>query len=234
MKPYAVLFDMDGVLIDSYEAHFEAWTESCAQRGIQLTRERYARLFGQSFLSFVEDLCPAAPGTAGGFSGKTSLTEAAVEQWHDEKELLYRSRIRRAFPEMAGAGDLIRDLFQAGFVLGIASSGPRENVDCLLEHLPHAGCIRFTISATEARRAKPDPEPYLKCAQGLGIAAERCAVVEDSIHGLQAARSAGMRAVALTGTATAGELSRYADRVITRLADLNAEDLRRFIDRNNP
>jgi beta-phosphoglucomutase len=228
-RRYAVLFDMDGVLVDSYEAHYHSWVETCAARGLCLSRERYAGLFGRSFRSFLEDLFPPAENPASR-CGKISLAEAEIQQWHDEKELLYRQIIRRNFPEVEGAGDLIFQFHQAGFLLGIASSGPRENVDCLLEHLPNAACIGCTVSANDTLFAKPHPEPYLKCAEGLGILPDRCAVVEDSIHGLQAARSAGMKAIGLTGTSSLEELSLYADRVVTSLTHLPVNEIRSLID----
>jgi len=213
----AVLFDMDGVLLDSYHAHWVSWRDSCARREIGLTEDQYAGLFGQSFRRFTEVLHP------------TPLTEAEIDTWHAEKEGDYRTIIRRAMPLMPGARTVIRQLDEAGFALGIASSGPRENVDCLLAYLNGDGRIRASRSASEVSRCKPHPDVFLACAEALGAPPHNCLVVEDSIHGLQGARAAGMATVALTGTATAAQLAPFADQVIETLDALTPHLAQRLI-----
>ena len=213
----AVLFDMDGVLLDSYHAHWLSWRDSCVRRGIEITETQYAGLFGQSFRSFTEALHPAP------------LTAAQIAAWHAEKEGGYREIIRRDMPLMPGARDVIRQLDEAGFRLGIASSGPRENVDCLLEHLNGDGRIRASRSAGDVARCKPHPDVFLACAEALETPPRHCLVVEDSIHGLQGARAAGMATVALTGTATADALAPFADAVIDALTALTPALIQRSI-----
>ncbi len=208
MMHQAVLFDMDGVLLDSYHAHWLSWRDSCIRRGVSITEAQYGTLFGQSFRSFTEALHPAP------------LSETEIEAWHAEKEGGYRELIQRAMPLMPGAGPLIRRLDESGFRLGIASSGPRENVDCLLAHLNGDGRIRASRSASEVPRCKPHPDVFLACAEALDTAPSGCLVVEDSIHGLQGARAAGMAGVGLTGTCTREVLERYADAVIESLDEL--------------
>lgn len=221
IKPnhYAVLFDMDGVLIDSYEPHYLSWAETCDKRGVDMSREQYAGLFGRSFLAFTEALC------------HSPLTEEQKQEWYEEKEARYREIIEERFPETPGAGDLIRDLHRDGIRMGVASSGPRGNVDCLLRHLTHAEYLSCTISGNDTTQAKPHPEPFLLCAGKLGVPPEKCLVVEDSIHGLQAAQAAGMTAVGLVGTAAREELSLYADHVVDSLKELNPDIVKDLIDR---
>ena len=204
----AAIFDMDGVLVDSYRPHWESWRITCAARGLPITEAVYAGLFGRSFRSFVEALCPRP------------LTEAEIQAWYDEKEELYRDIIERDFPAMDGASDLLAALRQAGFALAIGSSGPRGNVDCLLRHLPGADAFATTASGDDCRNAKPDPEVFLLAARRLGVPPRACVVIEDSLHGLEAARRAGMAAIALTGTCTVAELTPHADLVVTSLRDL--------------
>lgn len=204
----AIIFDMDGVLVDSYRPHWRSWQATCATRSLPITEAAYAGLFGRSFRSFVEALCPRP------------LTEAEIQAWYDEKEELYRDIIERDFPAMDGATDLLGRLAAAGFALAIGSSGPRGNVDCLLRHLPGAAAFAATVSGDDCRHAKPDPEVFLLAARHLGVAPRDCAVIEDSLHGLEAARRAGMASIALTGTCTAEVLSPHADLVVTSLRDL--------------
>jgi beta-phosphoglucomutase len=207
---------MDGVLVDSYEPHYVSWADTCSIRGFPVTRENFARLFGRSFRAFAEALSPRP------------LTESEIKEWYDQKELRYREIIEKDFPEVDGAGALIKKLHDAGFMIGVASSGPRGNVDCLLRHLTHAACIHVTVSADEVTHTKPHPEPFLLCASRLGAKPENCVIIEDSVYGLQAGRNAGMATIALTGTSQEKELSPHADLVVSSLRNLDPDSIRRL------
>ena len=215
---YAVIFDMDGVLVDSYEPHYISWADTCRIRDFPVTRENFARLFGRSFRAFAEAL------------STRPLTETEIQEWYEQKELRYREIIEQDFPEIDGAGELIKSLHDSGFAIGVASSGPRGNVDCLLKHLTNAHCISATISADEAKFTKPHPDPFLRCASKLGVQSGNCTIIEDSIYGLQAGRTAGMATVALTGTTTENELSKYADLVVNSLRQLQPETIYKLAD----
>lgn len=216
LKPeqYGVIFDMDGVLVDSYEPHYLSWAETCNIRGFPVTRENFARLFGRSFRAFADALSPRP------------LTETELQEWYDQKETRYREIIEHDFPEIDGAGDLIKNLNDDGILIGVASSGPRGNVDCLLKHLTHAKHIKATVSANETTHTKPHPDPFLRCAAKLGIKPEMCAIIEDSVYGLQAGRTAGMITIALTGTSAKQQLAPYADLVVSSLRELNSSIIR--------
>jgi len=219
---FAVIFDMDGVLVDSYEPHYLSWVKTCKARGIPFSRRSFKKLFGRPFKFFAKTLSPGP------------LTETEIEEWYRDKETLYREIIESDFPEIDGAGDLIKDLHDAGIVIGVASSGPRENVEHLLRRLTHAKCVSAWVSAHETSRHKPHPEPFHKCAKKLGVSPARCIVIEDSIHGLQAGRSAGMATIALAGTSSAGQLADFADLVVTSLRQLNAAVIRDIIASRAP
>ena len=210
-EKYAVIFDMDGVLVDSYEPHYVSWADTCTIRGFPVTRDNFARLFGRSFREFAVALSPRP------------LSETEMQEWYDQKELRYREIIEQDFPEIDGAGDLIKNLHDAGFSIGVASSGPRGNVDCLLKHLTNARHISATISADETTHTKPHPAPFLRCAEKLGVKPGNCAIIEDSVYGLQAGRAAGMATIAITGTSPKQALAPYADLVIDSLRQLNAD-----------
>lgn len=211
VRRHAVIFDMDGVLLDSYHAHWLSWVKSCADRGISITPEQYKGLFGRSFRAFADALSPRP------------LSDGDIHAWYDDKERQYREIITRDFPAMPGASDLIQALHAAGFLLGVGSSGPRGNVDCMLRHLPGAERFKATVSANETRNCKPHPEPFLTCAAALGVEPSCCVVIEDSTHGLKAARAAGMGAVGITGTCSEAELCAQADLVVTALSELTPE-----------
>lgn len=216
VQPRAVIFDMDGVLVDSYQPHWLSWSQTCAERGVSITPEQFAELFGSSFGAFVEAL------------SHRPFSVDELQRWDEEKEARYRAIIEADFPAMPGATALLRELHAEGFRLGVASAGPRANVDCLRRCLPGAELLAATISANDTRRTKPDPEPFLACASLLGVPPEDCVVVEDSVHGLIGAHAAGMHSVGLVGTATEAELRRHADLVVQSLCDLNARRFRHW------
>jgi len=212
----AVLFDMDGVLIDSLDAHWRSWEISCQARGIALTRDLYESLFGSSFAHFAEILAPAMP-------------EDERWQWYAQKEETYRQMITADFPEMPGASHLIQRLHHTGIRIGVASSGPRGNVDLLLQKLDAGSLVAASCSASEVKRGKPDPDVFLTCAALLGTPPAQCIVIEDSLPGLLAAKAAGMAAIALVGTRTREELMPRATLVVDHLDDIQPQQLPAFL-----
>jgi len=183
-RPRAVIFDADGVLVDSYRAHFEAWR----------ALGRFAGTFGMRN----EDLMPILWGEA--------VPEADIPAWSRWKEATYRKILLRDFPAMDGARELIDALRAAGFRLAVGSSGPPENVAVCLKGL------------------------FLKAAAKLGVPPAACAVVEDAVAGVEAAKRAGMVAIGLTGTTTREALAARADVVVDSLRDLTPETIASLID----
>ena len=218
MTELGVIFDMDGVLVDSYQAHFASWCEMARRRGLTMTEAQFAATFGRTTREIIRSLWPGAAG------------EDEIPDWDDEKEGIYREMIRKDFPEMDGAEELIRALDAAGCALGIGSSGPPANVAAVRECLSCGERIRATVDGTEVTRGKPDPEVFLKVAEKLGVPASRCAVVEDAPAGVEAARRAGMAAVGLTGTAPREKLAERAHLVVDSLRELSPAVIAGLID----
>jgi len=216
--PRAVIFDADGVLVDSYRAHFEAWRAMGRELGIDLAEARFAASFGRRN----EDMMPALWGEA--------VAPEDVPAWSDWKEAKYREILRRAFPAMDGARDLIDALRAAGFRLAVGSSGPPENVAACLRGLGRADAFDAAVDGAEVLRGKPEPEVFLKAAAKLGLPPGRCAVLEDAVAGVESAKRAGMAAVGLTGTTTREALGPRADRVVDSLRDLSPGTLAALID----
>ena len=218
IPPRAVIFDADGVLIDSYRAHFEAWKAMGRRLGIDLPEDRFAGTFGRRNEDLMHDLWGDA------------VAEADIPAWSDWKEATYRDILMRAFPAMDGARELIDALRAAGFRLAVGSSGPPENVAACLRGLERADAFDATVDGSEVQRGKPDPEVFLTAAAKLAVAPGRCAVVEDAVAGVEAAKRAGMAAVGLTGTTSREALAPRADRVVDSLRDLTPKTLAALID----
>ncbi|HUU11095.1 MAG TPA: HAD family phosphatase [Phycisphaerae bacterium] len=217
----AAIFDVDGVLVDSYRAHFEAWQRLGREFGRDLAEERFAASFGRRNAELMDELWEGA------------VPSDQVDTWGDWKEARYREILLADFPAMAGAAELIDALKAAGFRLAVGSSGPPENVACALEGLGRAGAFDATVDGSEVVRGKPDPEVFLTAAAKLGVEPARCAVFEDALAGVEAARRAGMTPIALVGTAPRERLAEHAALVVDSLREVTPQRVAELIDAAN-
>ena len=213
----AVIFDVDGVLVDSYQAHFESWRLMLAEHGMELTEDQFRTTFGRTTRDIIAALFPH------------EVAEDQIQELDNRKEALFRDILRRSFPAGEGASDLIEALAGAGFGLAVGSSAQLLNVELTLEHLPQGELIAAKVSGDDVTRGKPDPEVFLLAAERLDVPPARCAVVEDAPAGVEAANRAGMASIGLTGTATRTELD-HARLVVDSLRELSPEVIGRLID----
>jgi beta-phosphoglucomutase len=216
MQQLGVIFDMDGVLVDSYHAHFESWQRLYGELGIAYSEEQFAGDFGRTS----RDILRRTMGD--------DLRDEQVVAWDGRKEAIYRELLRERFPAMDGAADLIQSLSADGFRLAIGSSGPPENVALAIEKLAVGAHFDATVTGADVTRGKPDPQVFLIAAERLQLPPAQCAVVEDAVHGITAAKRAGMAAIGLTGTLERHELS-AADAVVDNLRQLSPERIRALI-----
>lgn len=213
MSRTAVIFDVDGVLIDSYEPHFKSWLAMFGEHGATFTEEQFRKTFGRTSHDIIANL----------YGGE--LTPEEIEAWDDRKESLYRDLIRHDFPAIDGADELVDALHAEGFKLAVGSSGPPENIALTLECLNRAEKFDAVVTRADVTRGKPDPQVFQIAAERLGVAPEHCVVIEDAAAGIEAANRAGMASVALTGTATRTELA-HAQLVVDSLRELKPDVLR--------
>ncbi|MEX0642885.1 MAG: HAD family phosphatase [Pirellulales bacterium] len=218
MQQFAVIFDMDGVLVDSYHAHFESWRLLYGELGRNYSEAEFAADFGRTS----RDILRRTLGS--------ELSDAQIRDFDLRKESLYRDIIRQSFPAMDGAIELIEALAADGFLLAIGSSGPTENIDLCLERMGSSERFVAVVTGADVTRGKPDPQVFLLAAERLGVQPKLCCVVEDAPHGVEAARNAGMKCVALTGTATRDQLDR-SELVVDSLRELTPALVRNLIVR---
>jgi HAD superfamily hydrolase (TIGR01509 family) len=180
----AVLWDMDGTLIDSEEFHWLSWREALAKEGIVITREQFLSSFGQRNDSIISQwLGPAA-------------TAERINHIANAKEELYRDLIRKhGISPLPGVTFWVRTLHTQGWLQAIASAAPRANIDVVLKTLGAAHAFQAIVSAEDVHHGKPDPEVYVLAAARLGVPADKCIVMEDAAEGIAGARSAGMRTI---------------------------------------
>ncbi len=192
--PKGVIFDMDGVLIDSAEAHRRAWAQLGDEVGIPFTAERFQQTFGQRNASIIPAwIADASP--------------QRIDELGERKETIYRDLVRGgAIRIYDRVPQIFGELRQHGAKVAIASSGPAANISLVIEILGAASMLDAVVTAEDVSHGKPDPEVFLVAASRLGLAPSVCAVIEDSVHGIEAAKRAGMLAVAVLTSTTRGEL----------------------------
>ena len=210
-QPWAALFDWDGVVVDSSAAHERSWELLAAEIGQPLPPDHFKRGFGRTNKVIIPELY--------GWAHEPE----AIERLSRRKEALYREIIQvEGLREIPGSRAFLEGLRAAGVPCVVRSSTPRTNLDVALEVLGLRPYFRDLVSADDVTRGKPDPEVFLKAAAKAGVAPEHGVVFEDATFGIQAAKAAGMWAVALTTTNPEAVLrAAGADRVVDRLDQLD-------------
>jgi beta-phosphoglucomutase len=206
----AVLWDLDGTLLDSEEYHWQSWRDTMAALGRPITRDQFLATFGLRN----DEILPRWLG-----AGATPGDIARVSL---EKERLYRKLLREGgVGPLPGAAEWVRSLNSKRWKQAIASSAPRENVDVVLEVLGLGSFFQAVVSAEDVTAGKPDPQVFLIAATRLEVPPSCCIVVEDAAAGIEAARRAGMRSI---GVRRNGGLP--ADVFVKSLADLPEDAFR--------
>ncbi len=209
----AAIWDVDGTLVDTAELHFQAWQAVCREKGRDFTRADFAATFGQRNPEIIRTL----------FGERFTPEEIAA--FGDRKEVLYRSEASKGVELLPGARRLLEHLHQAGFAQAIGSSAPPANLELILRI---TGIVRYfdvVISSEDTQRGKPDPQVFLLAAERLGIAPAQCVVFEDAVAGVQAARAASMKCVAVRCVGHHSEASLQqagADLVVDTLEQVSA------------
>lgn len=209
-KTLGVILDMDGVLVDTGWAHRQAWHDLAAKEGLEISDEFFRRTFGMQNAAILPMLRPG-------------IAEEELERLSDWKERRYRALMKEHLELAPGAEALLQDLKRHGFRLAIGSSAPPENLNLFWDRLALADRFEARVTKEEITQSKPAPETFLKAAEKLGLAPACCAVVEDAVPGVQAAKAAGMPVVAITTTRQREDLAQ-ADRIVDSLSELQASD----------
>lgn len=209
---YAAIFDLDGTLVDSYDAHFEAWRLISARHGVAVDVDDYYRHFGRRNEDLLRECWLRA--------GREALTEQDIQHLDEEKEAAYRELVAEQFPAMSGARELVHALRGAGFRTAVGSSGPPLNVQRAVEGLDLGGAFDAIVTGRDVTHCKPHPECFLLAASKLGISPEKCVVFEDAPAGITAAKAAGMRCVAITSKGHTVQRQSGADMVCATVSEV--------------
>lgn len=209
----AVLWDLDGTLVDSEEFHWLSWRDTMRPEGVELTYEQFLASFGQKN----DGILPVWLGA--------DVDGARMQRIGEDKESEFRRLAEtHGLTPLPGAREWLSALRAAGWKQAIASSAPRVNVEMMLRVAGLEGSFDAIVSADDVTIGKPDPQVFLKAAERLGVPPSRCIVVEDAAAGVEGARRAGMRSIGVTKNARPP-----ADLFVQSLADLPPDAFDRLL-----
>ncbi|MCX2742812.1 HAD family phosphatase [Mangrovivirga sp. M17] len=207
----AVLFDMDGVMVDSNPYHRRAWPIYGKKIGLEINEELMEKhVYGHTNHDALENL----------FNKK--LDKTLTNKLGEEKEAIYRDLIKADLKPVDGLIDFIKFLKEKDIKMAVASSAPRSNIDFILDSFNIRSAFKVIVDGNMVKSGKPNPEIFLKAAEMLGYSSAECLVIEDSLAGVEAGRRAGMPTAGITTTHSKEELApvAFADQNFTNFKEL--------------
>ncbi len=207
-----IIFDMDGVIADTAEAHKLAWREYLSRFNKPFTDDQFKMIFGTGNSELCQILFP-----------DRDLSDEDIERIENEKEALFRKNSTGLLVTYAGFFEFLDLCDKYDVRMAVGSSACRANVDFVLQELGISNRFVSVVSADDVEKAKPAPDIFLKAAEIAGVSPIASLVIEDSTMGIEAAGTAGMRVVGLTTTHQAHELDN------TDLLSKDFKELRKLI-----
>jgi beta-phosphoglucomutase len=211
----AVLWDLDGTLLDSTECHWSAWREIMGEQGRDVTYDDFIATYGQRNDYVLRRMIGP------------HLTPDEIGRLGAAKEERYRALLRtRGIQLLPGAEQWLRALQAAGWRQALASSAPWSNIAMIINAPALRDLLDAVVSGGDARHGKPAPDTFLLAAEKVGVPPAQCVVVEDSPAGVEGARRAGMRCIGVGPS----HLTLPADVKVHSLLDLPADAFDRLLD----
>jgi beta-phosphoglucomutase len=211
MSERGVIWDLDGVLVDTAETHYISWKETLPDYGIPISYELFRKSFGMNNEGVLTFLTGKKPDPA------------LLAEIDERKESAFRLAIRGHARLLPGVAHWLETLHQAGVRMAVGSSAPMANVEALVDETAIRAYFQALVSAN-GKPSKPNPWVFLQAAQRIDVPPGSCWVLEDAVAGVEAAHRAGMRCLAVTTTNTA-EALQAAEIVIDRLDQISTEVL---------
>jgi beta-phosphoglucomutase family hydrolase len=199
----AVIFDMDGVLIDSEPIHMEAHRRLMNRLGLPFDRDYYMQFIGSTTDHMWDKM-----------KKDFEITQTPQELMDMSNEFVKEINGINGYPVMEGASEVIKTLHNAGIKLAVASSSGMERILQSLEKLQVAEEFDCIVSGNEVDKPKPEPDIFLEAAKRLNVSPEECIVIEDSFNGMKAAKNADMICVMYENKSLGTQNSEYADYIL--------------------
>lgn len=195
MNSFALVFDMDGVIVDTNPYHKTALRQFAEKYGHALSEEELIKkIYGRTNKDWIANL----------FQRPMTATELAA--FGEEKEALFRTIYEKVICEVNGLTTFLEEAHSQGIKMAIGTSAPRSNVDFVLQHTGIGKFFSVILDESHVMHGKPNPEIYIKCAQQLNLPPAQCIVFEDSLSGVASAKAAGCPVVGVATTHTGQEL----------------------------
>lgn len=213
----AIIFDMDGVIVDSNPFHKIALQQFAQQHGYELTEQLLKeKVYGRTNKQWILNLFGEIP-------------EETIKQYAHEKEAMYRELYKKDIAPVKGLVKFLELLEKNNIPKAIGTSAPRVNVDFSLGSTQLEKYFSVILDDTFVTEGKPNPEIYIKAAKALGLPNSQCIVIEDSLSGVTAGKRAGSKVIGITTTHTGEELHE-ADLIIADFDELTIDDLRDLVN----
>ncbi|MFA5238826.1 MAG: HAD family phosphatase [Phycisphaerae bacterium] len=207
----AVIFDLDGVLVDTGWAHKQAWFAFAQKHDVDISDDFFLTIFGMNNNSII----PMLLGRA--------LSPQQLNLLSDWKEKLYRRIVADKLAPDKNLETLLTDLKQKGFLLAIGSSTPKANLDLIRERMNFDRYFDAYVTSEDVTEGKPSPQTFLKAAAKLSMPPGKCVVVEDAVAGIEAGKAARMLVLAVATTRKRADLAK-ADLIFDTLAETTSDD----------
>ena len=210
----AVIFDMDGVIVNNHHYHYKAFQAFCKKYNFPLTENYYKENFNGRVMAEIVEII---------FNEKLSRED--VLKYEEEKEKMYRELYAPDIKPVDGLTDFLKELKDNGIPTAIATSAPTKNVEFTMKHTGVDKYIDVIVDSSGVTKGKPDPEIYLKAARLINMPPENCLVFEDAILGIKAGKGAGMKVIALATTHAKEELKDHSQQIIPSFKDFRLKSL---------
>lgn len=224
MKPQAhgaVIWDVDGTLVDTGELHFDAWVKLCQELGRDFTRDDFRATFGKTNPDIFDYLLDEP------------LDKEKLDQLADRKEALYRESAReQGVSLLPGVERLLKSLNEHKYLQAIGTSGPKPNVEMITELTQSRHYFQAFSTAENTQRGKPDPQVFQVAAERLKMEPARCLVMEDAVAGVEAAKAGGMKCIAVSFVGHHPEeklRAAGADLVVKNLEEVTVEQIEKML-----
>lgn len=202
-----IIFDMDGVIIDSEPLHMDAEQELFRLLGIEISKEKHMTFVGTSTHNMWEAII------------REYSLQTPIDQLIDQNKKVYRAKLASASAAaVPGVCNLIRALHESKYKLAVASSSVPEDIETVLAMFSLQSYFTTFVSGSHVRYSKPHPEIFLKTAMQLNSQPEQCMVIEDSENGVRAAKSAGMKCIGFQNANSGNQNLQLADYIVDTIS----------------
>lgn len=212
----AIIFDMDGVIINSEPIHFELERELLEELGGKITPEEHNTFVGTTDYHMWDTFKKR-------FNIKLSIEEIIQMKRERFNENIHRINLVDNF------WDFLMKVYKADYLLGLASSNNKETVNLIIERFNLDKYLKVAMSGEEVKKGKPDPEIFLTTANKLNVPPSKCIVIEDAANGVLAAKSAGMKCIGLQNPGSGNQDLSKADLVINNFNELDLDSLEKLL-----